>query len=408
MRIAVNFENLPQDGGAFHENILLIEVFKEFEKRNDIEILYLVSNKKVEKILQEKNCKTIFFEKKKIIFKIQNFLYKFIFFRYVLSKLKISNVFEKFVKQKKIDLVFFNNPSELSVLSFNLLYVIVFYELQHLHHNYLPEYKGYHSFDLREIIIKNFTKTAFKVVTCVEKDKLLLQKYYNAIDEKIVVQPFVSRLPLIFEKDNNQTNYKDLFEKMKLDKNQKYLFYPAQFWPHKNHRYIIDGVDHIVNEKNIEDFKVIFCGFDKFRQKDFLIKLIEKKNLQNYFLFFDYLSDNQIISLYLHSYCLVMPTLVGHYSLPLFESFYFKLPTIFTSNLLDNSLKKYTWELNLNDNKDLLKKIEEIKANQNKKDQMINEAHNFYKSNFRLQNIKRNYENIFLEAQKILNMWGHN
>ena len=65
MRIAVNFENLPQDGGAFHENILLIEVFKEFEKRNDIEILYLVSNKKVDKILQEKNCKTIFFEKKK-------------------------------------------------------------------------------------------------------------------------------------------------------------------------------------------------------------------------------------------------------------------------------------------------------------------------------------------------------
>ncbi len=406
MRIAVNFENLPQDGGAFHENILLIEVFKEFEKKNNIEILYIVSNKKVEKLLKEKKCKTIFFEKKRLIFKIQNFLYKFIFFRYILTKLKISNVFEKFIKQKKINLVFFNNPSELSILSYNLLYVIVFYELQHLQHNYLPEYKSYHSFDLREIVIKNLTKTAFKIVTCVEKDKYLLQKYYNAIAEKIVVQPFVSRLPLIFEEDNKKTNFKDLFKKMELDINQKYLFYPAQFWPHKNHRYIIDSMNYIVNEKKIKDYKVIFCGFDKFKQKNFLKKIIEKNNLQNYFLFFDYLSDNQIISLYLHSHCLVMPTLVGHYSLPLFESFYFKLPAIFTSNLLDNSLQKYTWELNLNDNKDLLKKIEEIDSDQIKKNQIIDEAHIFYSNNFKLQNIYKNYENIFLEAKKILNMWN--
>ena len=408
MRIAVNFENLPQDGGAFHENILLVEVFKEFEKRKDTEILYIVSNKNVETILKEKNCKTIFFEKKRLFFKIQNFLYKFVFFRYVLAKLGVSNVFEKFIKQNKIDLVFFNNPSELSILSFNILYVIVFYELQHLQHNYLPEYKGYHSFDLREIVIKNFIKTAFKVVTCVEKDKILLQKYYNAIDEKIVVQPFVSRLPLIYEANNDRSNFKQLFEKMKLDKNQKYLFYPAQFWPHKNHRYIIDGIDYMVNEKNISDFKVIFCGFDKFNQKNFLIKLIEKKKLQNYFIFFDYLTDKQIISLYLQSFCLVMPTLVGHYSLPLFESFYFKLPTIFTSNLLDNSFQKYTWQLNLNDNKDLLNKIMEIENNLIEKNQIISDAHIFYKSNFTLQNIKKNYENIFLEAQKVLNMWGRN
>ena len=31
MKIAINFENLPKDGGAFHENILLTEVFKAFK-----------------------------------------------------------------------------------------------------------------------------------------------------------------------------------------------------------------------------------------------------------------------------------------------------------------------------------------------------------------------------------------
>ena len=31
LKIAINFENLPKDGGAFHENILLTEVFKAFK-----------------------------------------------------------------------------------------------------------------------------------------------------------------------------------------------------------------------------------------------------------------------------------------------------------------------------------------------------------------------------------------
>ena len=71
MKIAINFENLPEDGGAYHENILLTDVFKSFDN-SKYDIHYIVSNKKVEKILKGKNLKTIFF-KKNLIFRIQNF-----------------------------------------------------------------------------------------------------------------------------------------------------------------------------------------------------------------------------------------------------------------------------------------------------------------------------------------------
>ena len=46
----------------------------------------------------------------------------------------------------------------MSLLAYNLMYVIVFYELQYLKYNFFPEYKAYHNFDLREIIINNFFK----------------------------------------------------------------------------------------------------------------------------------------------------------------------------------------------------------------------------------------------------------
>ena len=62
MKIAINFENLPKDGGAFHENILLTEVFKAF-KGTKYKISYIVSNKEVKKILEEKDLDTLYFKK---------------------------------------------------------------------------------------------------------------------------------------------------------------------------------------------------------------------------------------------------------------------------------------------------------------------------------------------------------
>ena len=92
------------------------------------------------------------------------------------------------------------------------MYVIVFYELQHLKHNFFPEYKAYHNFDLREIIINNFYNV-FKIITCVNKDKALLEKYYNAQEDKIMIQPFVSGLPLIYEETVNKDDYQNYIKK---------------------------------------------------------------------------------------------------------------------------------------------------------------------------------------------------
>lgn len=402
MKIAINFENLPKDGGAFHENILLADVFKDFDK-DKYEIFYIVSNKQTEKILTDKDLKTIFF-KKNLIFRVQNFLYKFSFFKFLLNKLKIQNIFEKFIKKNNVDLVIFNNPSEMSLMAFNLIYVIVFYELQHLKYNFLPEYKSYHNYDLREIVIKNFLQHAFKIITCVEKDKLLLQKYYNAVEDKIIVQPFVSRLPIIYEKKKDELNFNNFFKKFE-KKDKKILFYPAQFWPHKNHRYIIDALEHMVNENKITDFHVVFCGFDKFNQLSFLKKIIEQKNISEYFSFYDYLEDEEIISIYLNSHALVMPTFVGHYSLPLLESFYFKIPVFFTEKLLDENLKKYVFEIDTRQPKNLYEKLKFLEENKEEVKNLTIASHEFYKDFCSLKNIKKNYIKIFEEIKYFNNLW---
>ena len=402
MKIAINFENLPEDGGAYHENILLTDVFKSFDN-SKYDIHYIVSNKKVEKILKGKNLKTIFF-KKNLIFRIQNFLYKFKFFKFILDKFKIQNNYEKFVKNNKIDLLIFNNPSEMSLLAFNLMYVIVFYELQHLKYNFFPEYKAYHNFDLREIIIKNFLSNAFKIITCVNKDKVLLEKYYNAQEDKIMIQPFVSRLPLIYEETVNKDDFQNYKKKLNLDTEKKILFYPAQFWPHKNHKYIIDALDELVNRYKKKEYHVVFCGYDKFNQLNFLKNKIKEKQLADYFTFFDYLEDNEIIALYLNCHALVMPTFVGHYSLPLFESFYFKIPAFFTKDLLDDNLRKFAFEIDTKKPDDLATKLMKINSDDKNLDKIMDEAHNFYKI-LLYRKIQQTYKEIFDEVLYFKSIW---
>ena len=78
MKIAINFENLPKDGGAYHENILLSDVLNNLISEN-YQISYIVSNKEVEKLLKKRGCSTIFF-KKGVFYRIQNFLYKFLLY----------------------------------------------------------------------------------------------------------------------------------------------------------------------------------------------------------------------------------------------------------------------------------------------------------------------------------------
>ena len=62
------------------------------------------------------------------------------------------------------------------------------------------------------IIIKNFLQNAFKIIVCVNKDKDLLEKYYNAQEDKIVIQPFVSRLPLIYNEKKDTENYNNYYD----------------------------------------------------------------------------------------------------------------------------------------------------------------------------------------------------
>ena len=237
-----------------------------------------------------------------------------------LKFLKIKNPFEKFIKKNGIDLLIFNSPEYHTIYSKNLNYVAAIWNTEIYQYKNFSEFRN-GNFERQEKIIKEITTNAFKILVFTNQNKLDLVRLYNCDPEKIVLQNLRPVLPTIHNESVNKRNFLLDFEELNLDNTKKWIFYPAQFWEHKNHNYLVDALNEI-NNLGMVNVNFVFCGRDKGYLSEIKSK-IKRNNLENRFMIFDYLTDNQVISLYIHSDAVVIPTYLGRCSMPLLESFYF-------------------------------------------------------------------------------------
>jgi glycosyltransferase involved in cell wall biosynthesis len=400
MKIGIYFDSSQSQGGIYHHNINLIDIFKDYLPSN-FDITYITHRDDLVKIFQEKNCKCLKL-KNNIILKLEKFLFKFSFSREIYSKLSIKNSFEKIIKKNEFDLIFFNSPHELITLLNDTNCIIYLLSMQHKTLNFFPEYSGsHHNLNLRDHIINKASNFAFKILVGAHKDKLLLNKFYNTDIDKIIVQPYTFTLPYIYE-DNKDYDYQKTFENLKIP-NKKIFLYPAQFWAHKNHKYLID-VAKDFKKNDISDVVFVFCGFDK-GNLDYVKKQIIKNDVQEYFKIFNYLSDFELISLYLKCFSILMPSYVGHTVIPMYEAFYFKKNIFFTKGLADDNLIEFLIEIDISDVQSVRKKYIEIQNNDKKNNDKLNKAKEFFNNSLSKDKMAETFINIFNEYKFIQERW---
>ena len=115
-------------------------------------------------------------------------------------------------------------------------------------------------------------------------------------------------------------------------------------------------------------------------------------NCSNFFIFLNYVSDDDLIFLYKNCSALIIPSLVGTHTFPLYEGFYFKKPLIYNSKNLDQKFRENVISLNTDDLKSLGKCINYI----NKKN-----LKSMIESNFAL------YQKNFLDINSLVNYFLH-
>jgi glycosyltransferase involved in cell wall biosynthesis len=102
----------------------------------------------------------------------------------------------------------------------------------------------------------------------------------------------------------------------------RYFFYPAQFWPHKNHALILQAVKIIADEKH-EVVPVVFCGgywtyIMAHYFKD-VMALALKLGIADRVRYLGSVPDEDMAALYTLSAGLVMPTFFGPTNIPPLE-----------------------------------------------------------------------------------------
>ena len=115
-------------------------------------------------------------------------------------------------------------------------------------------------FHRREEIIAKSSIKAVAVITNAEIIKDKISYFYKASKDRIYVINHQPSLEISNFKEPDQNLSKEVKTKHNLPKN--YIFYPAMYLPHKNHKYIIDTIK-IINSKIDFNLSAVFCGSDK-------------------------------------------------------------------------------------------------------------------------------------------------
>ena len=394
MKIAIIGEQSKKGGGSYHQSLKSYKLLSEIKEFEFILLNTNLKNESNKKDVHSINYNINLIDKLFFLFNSSKIL------KSLLKKFDVQNKFEMFVKKEKIDLILFLGCSRLAEFCDKINYVTYIYEFHHIFRPDLPEYKEWTDFDFRESVLNTNVKKSVSLIVDTEKKKDDVIKYYNCHKEKIKVIPLSSNISVV-NKPETQFNLGKI--KNWVGENNSFFFYPAQYWSHKNHFYILEAIKTLNNKYN-KKTKFVFTGHKK-NNYNHIKKKINELNLVDQVVCLEYLSDEEIRNLYTNCKALVMPSLIGYSSLPLYEAFYYKKPVFYTAGLLDKSLKEFVTEIDIENPENLAQEINNIENNIDKINEKKKNAYHYFIKNLSDEKIKTYYTDLFMKIKKQMQIY---
>ncbi|MDV2487622.1 glycosyltransferase family 4 protein [Acinetobacter johnsonii] len=313
LNIACVFEGDLESGGGFQTQLSTILTLSKNKKYQITAFTFSIKN---EKLLTDHGLKTVyvktnFTDKLLKLLSLQTWFY---FFR---LKFKIN--FEKALDQSNIDLVYFLTPSNLALFLIDHNYIFTIWDLCHRDMPEFPEVNFYREFELREKLFNSASKKAIAIFTDSQLGKENAIRRYNLDKNRVFNVSFTPSINI------TESKFIDIKEKYKIK--SSYIYYPAQFWAHKNHVYIIDAIAKL-KLKGIS-LAVIFSGSDKGNLK-YVLDYAKKLKVSDLIFYIGFAPNEEVYYLYKQSLALVMPSYFGPTNIPPLEAFAIGTPVIYS------------------------------------------------------------------------------
>ncbi len=230
--------------------------------------------------------------------------------------------FDADIRDRNFDLLWFNNIEPIHV---GVPYIYNVFDLQHRVQPWFPEVSDKGQYRLREGSYSEAVRRAAFVVTASEETREQVTLFYGVPPDRIRVIPFPTPQPAT---DAAAVPPKISEAELRAKHGIKgpYLFYPAQFWPHKNHINLVRGLK-VLGETYGLEYSMVFTGADH-GNAEFVKAEARSLGLADKVHFVGFVSSDEVAALYRHAFAMTYVTFFGPDNLPPLEAFAFGCPVV--------------------------------------------------------------------------------
>ena len=327
IRLGVVFDQQIYAGGGYQQSLNAALIASQIPE-DVADVNFYTTFKENIEILKSYNihCKLLKFS---LISKFRIYFYRKIKNTYLFKFLRLfekRNPREEIFLKDKIDIVYFLSPTSWPIDLEKTNYITTVWDLCHRNDLEFPEVRWNREFERRENNYLSILPKALAILVESDNTRINLVKRYGIDESRIYITPFQGAKEI-----RNESIYKSqkvIDMKKKYGLSVPYIFYPAQFWPHKNHIYLLEGLKYLQDVYGIS-IGAIFTGKD-YGNLNYIKKNVMKLGLSERICFAGFVENKEMLELYRQSVALVMPTYFGPTNLPILEAFEIGTPVLYS------------------------------------------------------------------------------
>jgi glycosyltransferase involved in cell wall biosynthesis len=208
--------------------------------------------------------------------------------------------------------------------------VVTVHDLNHRVYTEFPEVVALGEFERREYYFRNACRYATTLLVESDTGREDLLNFYGdtgVLSDHVIVLPMLPAITLAL--NGSEDDSKRVRQRYGLSGD--YLFYPAQFWPHKNHLRLIQALHHLREGCGLTPTLVLGGSHSgTLRHRTFVTAMQTARRLgvHKQVRYLGFIPDQDMSGLYREAVGLVMPTFFGPTNIPVLEAFALGCPVV--------------------------------------------------------------------------------
>jgi glycosyltransferase involved in cell wall biosynthesis len=225
---------------------------------------------------------------------------------------------DRLLARAQIDVMWYLQPA--AAWSLNIPFITVVWDLQHRLQPYFPEVTAGQQAFLREGVYRALLPRASMVIAGTEAGRDEIVRFYGVAPERIRILPHPTPSFAL------AASGAPIGPRPAGAPDGDYLYYPAQFWPHKNHVNLLEAV-RLLRERDRLPLLLALSGADQ-GNLSFVKETAARLGIADAVRWLGFVPREDLVGLYRHAFALTYVTFFGPENLPTLEAFALGCPVV--------------------------------------------------------------------------------